>query len=92
MLISLLRAGGCHAACPSDYYKLNNRAEQVTNAFNSAGASDRCAKARELVKAEQTLSRFVEEYQVQCVLDSEIIEVQHRRLGKARAAQDSSCR
>lgn len=86
-----LSASVCSAGCPNDYAKLDSRAEQAADAFNSAGASSRCTKARELVKAEQMLSRFVEEYQVQCVLDPEIIEVQQRRARKAKAAQDRFC-
>lgn len=92
MLISLFGAGVCHAGCPNDYPRLDTRAEQATDAFNGAAASSRCAKARELVRAEQMLSRFVEAYQVQCVLDPEIIEVQQRRLGKAKLARDQACR
>lgn len=91
MLISLLSTGACHAGCPNDYAKLDGHAQQATDAFNSAGASERCAKARELVEAEQMLYRFVEEYQVQCVLDPEIIDVQQRRVSKAKAAQDNCC-
>lgn len=86
-----LSAGVCRAGCPNDYAKLDSRAEQAADAFNSAGASSRCTKARELVRAEQMLLSFVEDYQVQCVLDQEIIDVQRRRLSKAMAAQDGSC-
>ncbi|MBP0111765.1 hypothetical protein [Bradyrhizobium vignae] len=91
MLICLLSAGACHAGCPNDYAKLDGHAEQATDAFNSAGASSRCMTARALVRAEQMLLSFVEDYQVQCVLDQEIIDVQRRRLSKAMAAQDGSC-
>lgn len=90
-MLIFLSAGVCPAGCPNDYSKLDRHAEQAAEAFNSAGTSSRCTRARELVKAEQMLSRFVEEYQVQCVLDPEIIEVQQRRARKAKAAQDGFC-
>lgn len=91
MLVFLLGAGVCRAGCPNDYGRLDSRAEQAKDALNSAAASSRCARARELVRAEKMLSRFVEQYQVQCVLDPEIIEVQQRRARKAKAAQDRFC-
>jgi hypothetical protein len=35
--------------------------------------------------------RFVEDYQIRCVLDQEIVDVQQRRLAKADAALDRAC-
>lgn len=81
----------CHAGCPNEFRKLDYRAQRATEALNAAGPSDRCMKAREVVSIEQRLSRFVEDYQVECVLDQEIIDVQRRRLSKARAALDQAC-
>jgi hypothetical protein len=80
-----------HAGCPNDYRKLDERARQATDAFNKADASHRCETARQLVDAERKLLRFVEEYQVRCVLDQEIVDVQQRRLAKAGAALDRAC-
>ena len=80
-----------HAGCPNDYRKLDERARQATEAFNAADASSRCATARQLAGAERKLLRFVEDYQVRCVLDQEIIDVQQRRLAKADAALDRAC-
>jgi hypothetical protein len=91
LLISFAGAGPCQAGCPNDYAKLDDRAQHATDAFNSAGASSRCDRARDLVLIEQRLLRFVEDYQVQCVLDPEVIEVQQRRVSNAKAAQDRSC-
>jgi hypothetical protein len=80
-----------HAGCPNDYRKLDERARQATEAFNAADIARRCEKARQLVDAERKLFHFVEEYQVRCVLDQEIIDVQQRRLAKAGAALDRAC-
>jgi hypothetical protein len=91
LLISLVGAGPCQAGCPNDYAKLDDRAQHATDAFNGAGASSRCARARDLVLIEQRLLRFVEDYQVQCVLDAEIIEVQQRRVSNSKVARDKSC-
>lgn len=94
LLVPLLLVSGLKAVlagCPNQFHGLDERAQQATDAFNSADASSRCATARELVSAEQTLDRFVEEHQIQCVLDQEIIDVQRRRLVKAKAARDQVC-
>lgn len=90
-VIAIFGSGAAHAGCPNDYRKLDEHAWQATEAFNEADASSRCGKARQLVDAERKLLRFVEEYQVQCVLDQEIIDVQQRRLAKADAALAQAC-
>jgi len=91
MLALLLGGGVVHAGCPNDYHRLDDRAEQATDAFNRADASSRCVTARGLVKVEQMLLGFVEQHQVQCVLDPEFVEVQQRRLRKAEAARNQAC-
>lgn len=91
MLVSLLGSGVGHAGCPNDYHRLDGRAVQATDAFNRADASSRCVKARELVSVEQMLLGFVEQHQVQCVLDPEVVEVQQQRLKKAEAARNQAC-
>jgi hypothetical protein len=84
-------SGAAHAGCPNDYRKLDEQAGQATEAFNAADTARRCEKARQLVDAERKLFHFVEEYQVRCVLDQEVIDVQQRRLAKAGAALDRAC-
>jgi hypothetical protein len=90
-VIVMFGSGAAHAGCPNDYRKLDEHARQATEAFNEASATRRCEAARRLVDAERKLFRFVEEYQVRCVLDQEIIDVQQRRFAKAEAALDRAC-
>ena len=80
-----------HAECPNLYGALDDQAQRAGERFNGAGPSSACSRAEEVVRIERRLSRFVEEYQVQCVIDQEIIDVQTRRVRKAREAQSRVC-
>lgn len=80
-----------HAGCPTLYRELDDQARRAVERFNAADRSSACHRAEELGAIEQRLSRFVEEYQVQCVIDPEVIDVQARRVRKAREAQSRVC-
>jgi hypothetical protein len=79
------------AGCPNLYGELDERAQRAVERFNAADRSRACSRAEDLLRVEQRLSRFVQDYQVQCVIDQEIIDVQTRRVRKAREAQSRAC-
>lgn len=91
VIIPLLATAAVKAECPKLYRELESQGQSAVERFNAADESGRCAAARELVRIEQRLSRFVEDYQVRCVIDPEVIEVQLRRFRKAKEQQDRFC-
>jgi hypothetical protein len=84
-------AGAARAGCPNDYHRQDSEAERATNALNAASPTQRCIRAAELVRIERKLTDFVERFQVQCMLDQEVIDVQRRRLRKAMDARREAC-
>lgn len=92
VIIPLLVTKAVKSECPNLYRDLDGQGQKAVEKLNAADSSGRCIAARELVRIEQKLSHFVEEYQVQCVIDQEIIDVQQRRVRKAQEERDRACR
>jgi hypothetical protein len=88
---SCFAATTAHAGCPNLYGEIDDQARRAVERFNAADRSRACSRAEDLLRVEQRLSRFVQDYQVQCVIDQETIDVQTRRVRKAREAQSRAC-
>jgi hypothetical protein len=70
---------------------LDDRSKQATDALNEAPSKDKCRRVQSVMQAERALLQFVEEYQVICVLDAEIVAVQRRRWQNAVEARRRVC-
>lgn len=90
-LVLLVPCGVLLAGCPNLYGPLDEAAAKATEAFNERlpGNAGSCRAIEAVVRAETRLLAYVERYRVICVIDPEIVEVQQRRLAKARLHRES---
>jgi hypothetical protein len=92
-LVLVLPCGVLLAGCPNLYRPLDEAADRATEAVNQwlPGSAGSCGAIEAAVRAETRLLAYVERYQVICVIDPEIVEVQRRRLAKVRLLHRASC-